>query len=390
MPPGENETLTVTDHRMTVPAPLNTVRFGTPNACNQAGCHADRTPDWASRQAERWYGTYQAPYVQRAEAISRGRAGDPAAAGPLTRLLTDSRQGPFLRAAAASLLGRIGATHGPDALTSPLRDTLSIFNLQSSIFNPSDALLAALRDPHPSIRARAATALGQAGALRALRPLRDALRDPVAAVRIRASFSLTALGYLPSPPDTAAHRAFAEHEAWVNGIMADNPTARVTLGQAYEGRKDFRSALREYRIALRLNPDEAGAKTRAEAVEEEIEKHRRATAMLSAGPAGGRTHAALGIIAEKWGDYGKAAEHLTEALRRGMGAEAVLVSLGDACRGLGRQEDAIRAYRQALALAPLSPGALRGLALIAYAEGRDEEGRRYEERYRQETINTKR
>jgi len=382
MPPGENETLTVTDHRMTVPAPRNTVRFGTPNACNQAGCHADRTPDWASRQAERWYGTYQTPYVQRAEAISRGRAGDPWAAGPLTRILTDPREGPFLRAAAASLLGRIGETHGPDALSAPLRDTSSIRNPKSEIRNPLSALLSALRDPHPSVRARAATALGQASALRALRPLLDALRDPVAAVRIRATFSLTALGHIPSPSDTAAHRAFAEHEAWVNGILADNPTARVTLGKAYEGRKDFQSALREYRAALRLNPSEAEAGARAEAVEGEIEKHRRATAMLSAGPAGGRTHAALGVMAERWGDYGRAVEHLTEALRRGMGAEAVLVSLGDACRGLGRREEAVRAYQQALALAPLSPGAIRGLALIAYAEGREEEGRGYEERYR--------
>ncbi|MBI2952179.1 tetratricopeptide repeat protein, partial [bacterium] len=313
----------------------------------------------------------------------RGRAGDPWAAGPLTRILTDPREGPFLRAAAASLLGRIGEMHGPDALIAPLRDTSSIRNPKPETRNPLSALLAALRDPHPSVRARAATALGQANALRALRPLLDALRDSVAAVRIRAAFSLTALGHIPSPSDTAAHRAFAEHEAWVNGILADNPTARVTLGKAYEGRKDFQSALREYRAALRLNPGEAEAGARAEAVEGEIEKHRRATAMLSAGPAGGRTHAALGVMAERWGDYGRAVEHLTEALRRGMGAEAVLVSLGDACRGLGRREEAVRAYQQALTLAPLSPRAIRGLALIAYAEGREEEGRGYEEKYRE-------
>ncbi|OGG51054.1 MAG: hypothetical protein A3F84_19050 [Candidatus Handelsmanbacteria bacterium RIFCSPLOWO2_12_FULL_64_10] len=394
MPPGENETLTVTDHRMTVPAPQNTVRFGTPNACNQAGCHADRTPDWASRQAERWYGAYQAPYVQKSEAIARGRAGDPWAAGPLTRILTDLREGPFLRAAAASLLGRIragrrsGESSGeeaarPDALTPHASTPPTIHRIvPPHSLTPLDALVAALRDPHPSIRARAATALGQANALRALRPLLDALRDPAVAVRIRAAFSLTALGYVPSPSDTAAHQSFAEHEAWVGGIMADNPTARVTLGKAYEGRKDFQSALREYRAALRLNPHEAEAEARAEAVGGEIEKHRRATAMLSAGPAGGRTHAALGVIAERWGDYGRAAEHLTEAIRRGMGTEAVLVSLGDACRGLGRREEAVRAYRQALALNPLAPGAIRGLALIAYAEGREEEGRGYEERYR--------
>lgn len=370
LPPGENETLTVTDHRMSLPVPQNTVRFGTPNACNQTGCHADQTPDWASQRAEEWYGAYQTPRVQKAEAVAWGRAGDPRATEPLTRILMDPREAPFLRAAAASLLGRISQISDP----------------QSSIPDPVDILLASLRDPHPSIRARSATALGRVQALRALRPLINALRDPSLTVRIRAAFSLTALGYLPSPSDTTAHRVFAEHEAWVNEILADNPTARVTLGKAYEGQRDFQAALREYRATLRLDPNEADARKRAEAVGGEIQKHDGATAMLSAvlsaRGADGRAYAALGIIAEQWGDYGQAAERLTEAIRRGAGTEAVFVSLGDACRGLGRSEEAARAYRQALTLNPQSPGASRGLALVAYAEGREEEGREYEERYR--------
>ncbi len=379
MPSRINETLLVTDHRMTVPVPENTVRFGSPNACNQGGCHEDRTPEWTAQQAARLYGAYQIPRVRRAEAVSGGWKGDPSAAGPLAKILSDSREGPFLRAAASALLGRIGAARGPDALTRTASG--------DEIRNPLSILIQSLRDSHPSVRARAATALGQAGALRALRPLVAALGDTSVTVRIRAAFSLTTLGRIPAPLDTADRRAFSEHEAWAHGFMADNPPARVTLGEAYESRRDFRAALAEYRAALRIDPTDSEAKARSEAVAREVLAGERVRAMLatalSANPNDVRAHTALGMAEARWGDWQEAVEHLQIAVRLGAGGEAIFVNMGDALRGLGKFRAAAEAYRQALAQAPRSPGAFRGLALIACEEGREAEGRAFEERYRE-------
>ncbi|MEZ4937306.1 MAG: multiheme c-type cytochrome [Crocinitomicaceae bacterium] len=42
------------DHSFRVPRPDQSVRFGTSNACNQ--CHHDKSPQWAAKSIEKWYG----------------------------------------------------------------------------------------------------------------------------------------------------------------------------------------------------------------------------------------------------------------------------------------------------------------------------------------------
>jgi hypothetical protein len=41
-----------TDHSFRFVSPLETIRFGTPNACTN--CHTDKRPEWAYKTLSKW------------------------------------------------------------------------------------------------------------------------------------------------------------------------------------------------------------------------------------------------------------------------------------------------------------------------------------------------
>jgi Flp pilus assembly protein TadD len=61
----------------------------------------------------------------------------------------------------------------------------------------------------------------------------------------------------------------------------------------------------------------------------------------------------------------------------------VETGLGDAYRSVGQYDQAEQHYRAALVFAQGSPGAHRGLALLMYARGDQEEGRVHWSRFEQ-------
>ena len=72
------------DHTFQPPVPENTAQFGIPNACTT--CHDDRTPEWAAKQMNEWWGDGERRAqggVARRHHVSRrfGRCDDAAGAG---------------------------------------------------------------------------------------------------------------------------------------------------------------------------------------------------------------------------------------------------------------------------------------------------------------------
>ena len=63
------------DHSFRIPRPDQTVRYGTPNACN--GCHNDKSPKWASEFINLKYGTERADHFS--DLLLAGFQGDNAA-----------------------------------------------------------------------------------------------------------------------------------------------------------------------------------------------------------------------------------------------------------------------------------------------------------------------
>ena len=39
-----------------------TLELGTPNACNQGGCHSEKSTEWAVVEYEKWYGRARKPH----------------------------------------------------------------------------------------------------------------------------------------------------------------------------------------------------------------------------------------------------------------------------------------------------------------------------------------
>jgi hypothetical protein len=219
------------DHSISVPAPLNTARFGIPNACNE--CHRDRSPAWAQATLVRWGQAARARRLERrAEAFQGARQGRPGAGAALRDLAWDRDEGPLTRANALGHLRRF-----PDAASRATAE-------------------AALGDEHALPRALAALTLGElvpdaAAATAALTP---ALSDPARIVRMGAAFSLVNKGITRLPGEAGrrleeAKGDYARRAAFLN----DDAGSQLDLGKLYFLDRDYERAGRSFEDALRLD-----------------------------------------------------------------------------------------------------------------------------------------
>ncbi len=92
------------DHSIRIPRPDLTLEIGTPNACNQDGCHADKSARWADESYRTWYG--QARKVHYGTTLAAAREGRPEAGPELVRLAGDTLYPAIVRATALALLER--------------------------------------------------------------------------------------------------------------------------------------------------------------------------------------------------------------------------------------------------------------------------------------------
>jgi len=355
--------LDMTDHRITVPVPENTVKLNIPNACGQSGCHADQSATWASDWARTWYGNYQKKRVRVADAIHRGREGDVSAVPALLALVQAEETAPLLRAGLVEVLGKLG-----DGRAVP-------------------QLVASLADSHSAVRARASAALGRVGHPSATRSLVTALSDSVFSVRIRAAYALALLDYVPQE----AHKKVYEDalDGFISvvtgkGMMADDAHMHLNVGQIYEFRKGFDLALKHYRYALGFLPGLVEAQNRTQRLLEAEARYKKletlVTPMIDRDV---RAQVALGLAYVHRGKPTEGIALLGRAVSSGVRSDIVETGLGDAYRSVGQYDQAEQHYRAALVFAQGSPGAHRGLALLMYARGDQEEGRVHWSRFEQ-------
>lgn len=222
------------DHTFQAPVPENTARFGIPNACTT--CHDDRSPEWAARQMDEWWGdaARRDKSVTLADTMYRAGSGDVSTLPGLARLAVDRSQGLLVRASAAeyiarlisegrsdsqptgsmqtqtSFAGRMGAS-GASGTGSASRAVSAPAQVTPAIVN---ALIGAADDPEPVVRAAAVKALGTTGDReRALAPVAARLVDSSRVVRARAAEVLVAFGIvqLPGPAGEALRKAQEEY-----------------------------------------------------------------------------------------------------------------------------------------------------------------------------------
>jgi Flp pilus assembly protein TadD len=220
-----------TDHSMRAPTPAATIAYKSPNACNQ--CHTDRDALWADRWVRKWYPRdYQAEPLRRAAIIDAARKAD------WKRL--------------PEMLADVQGQRGDEIYRN------SLVRLLRGCPSPQKwpAVLAALNDESPLVRASAATSFDGNLSHESLSPLLRSTADSVRLVRIRAAAALASV-----PPDqldnaqerNSLRRATEEFKKAMEA-RPDDWASYSNLGSFYMDSGDFRAAVDAFETALRLEP----------------------------------------------------------------------------------------------------------------------------------------
>ncbi len=225
------------DHTFQPPVPENTASFGVPNACTT--CHDDRSPEWAARQMDAWWGDQdrRARSALLADTMYRAGSGDAATLPALARLAVDRSQGLLVRASAAEFIARLIAESRSGVATRSTAMSQTSFagggmTPRTGVARPSNerrtavertaevtpaivnAMIGAADDPEPIVRTAALKALGTIGDReRSLGPVIARLVDRARVVRTKAAEVLVALGIveLPGPAGEALKKAQDEY-----------------------------------------------------------------------------------------------------------------------------------------------------------------------------------
>jgi predicted CXXCH cytochrome family protein len=222
------------DHSLRIPRPDLTLRFGTPNACNQ--CHTDKSARWASDALVKWYGHAPGGFQRYADALSAGAEGSPGAQQALDSLAANREQPAIARATALALL----AAYAP---------------------SPGDAAVrAGVADNSPLVRRAAARSLSHSEPRSSATVLAPLLHDAVRSVRLETAEVLSGAAAVNLPPVVASELDKAVDEyVQAQELNADRPEAHLNLGLLYTEQDHFTKAEAELKTALSLDPTFAPA-----------------------------------------------------------------------------------------------------------------------------------
>jgi predicted CXXCH cytochrome family protein len=331
------------DHSFRVPRPDLSLKFATPNACND--CHQDKSAQWAAATIENWFGPERHGFQSYTEAFHAAWS-DQSDADKLLAKVAAGRDNPaYARASALTTLGeRAGQVNVPLAR-------------------------AALADPDPMVR------IGALDMLETLPPQQTwpiaspLLADPILGVRIRAVSLLASMGASSLPADE--RRRFdgvaAEFVA-AQRFNDDRPEARTTLANFFARRGQPQEAEEEYQAALRLSPQYAPAYVNLADLyrhthrDADAEKMLRRAVEIVPGDAG--VHHALGLTLVRLKRLEEALGELRQAATLEPGNARYAYVYGVALHASGRKDEALAVLKDSVARHPNDRDAL--LALVNF------------------------
>ena len=231
MPTTEFARMHRSDHSMRPPMPAATLAVGSPNACNV--CHTDKDAAWADKQVRIWRPRdYQASTLRVAALVDAARRQD------WTKL--------------PDMLAYVTAESSDALFTTALVRLLRACADERKL----PALVAALENASPLVRASAAAGLDGILTPQTVQALLAATRDDYRLVRIRAAASLAPfpLEQLPAEARSDLQRATDELLAALQA-HPDEAASFHNLGNFYAARGEHDRAVECYERALKLQPD---------------------------------------------------------------------------------------------------------------------------------------
>ncbi len=219
------------DHSFRPPMPEATIKFGSPNACNQ--CHTDKSPEWANEIVKkRPNGNYQEETLKWAQLIKEARDNNWTNAEKMYAYIND----PETNEVVANSFIRL----------------LSNCSLESK----TPVFIEALNNASELVRASAAYGLAGVQSDEAKKALLKACEDEIRLVRIQAANALVAY---PVESFTAEQKiildkAEAEYVSSMTSRL-DNWSNHYNLGIYHQNKGDAQTALNSYETAARLYPE---------------------------------------------------------------------------------------------------------------------------------------
>jgi len=330
------------DHSLRVPRPDLSREIGTPNACGQVGCHADKSLDWQVAEYEKWYGRAKKPHY--GTVLAAGRAGRPDAQTQLIRLAGDELYPAIVRATALSLLGG-----------TPLDEaTAALFNR-------------ALVDPEPIIRRTAVEFLAAASVEETVEKLVPLLFDPVRAVRTLAASRLAgAPDELLKPYQRERLATVIEEHVADMTYSLDFAFAGHNLGNLWSQLGDMERAVESYEAALEVDELFYPAKMNLAVLYNSMGRNADAEQLLrevlDAYPDEGEAAYSLGLLLAEMNRLDEAVVFLRRAAEIQPERARAYYNLGLALQALGRVGEAGAALTRAIEVEPASLDYLYALA----------------------------
>lgn len=307
------------DHGFHSPDPLMTKELGIPNACSK--CHSDQSLEWNIEYAEKWYGEKLAKsrQRQRARAISKAYAYDPAALPELLALAAEEDIAVWQATYAGLIANYLPHAEAEAHLRSLLDHESALVRVRATgglamVENGADALITKLGDESRSVRIAAS---------RGLASRNQEVTDPRAA------------------------KEWAEYL----GFNADRPQSLFMLANqaAREGRAEEVLDRVERAIALDMrNPEmyhQSAILLSSAGLNKEARKQLFAGWELA--PQEPRFPYSLGLLAAEADDLQSAVGYLEETVAMAPDFYRAWYNLSLAYQRLGRAEDAQRAMQKA-------------------------------------------
>jgi tetratricopeptide (TPR) repeat protein len=350
------------DHSIRIPRPDLSIKYNTPNACNN--CHNGKDAKWASDIMNEWYGDSILSYNNYAEVFYSSRNGLPDSEELLTELAANGSAPNIFRASALK----------------ELRGYLS----PQSIHVVSEGL----NDPDPMVRAAAIDSLEFVEIPKRAELLFNLLNDPVRGVRIKAARMLApAKNFLVQPDKQEELNKALDEYIQTQEINLDRPEANLNLGNIYTETGEYDKAEEYFQQAISLDPtfiqgyvnlaDLYRIQSRDELGENLLEN------ALKMNNNSAEVHHALGLLLVRANRLDEAEYHLGEAARLRLDDPQYSYVYSVLLNSTGRANEAIKVLEQSIGEHPYNKEILIALITFNHDLGKSDEAARYFERYKQ-------
>lgn len=314
------------DHSFRVPRPDLSVKYNTPNACNQ--CHKDKSAAWAAEAVEKRYGPERKFHFS--EILAAGSTGAGSVIPGLIDLSDDGSQPAIARATAIWYLDQTMSQESKEAIIRNLKSNENI------------------------IRHTAVTALADLPPEEKSRHLAPLLKDKIRTVRIAAANALADVPEIQLKPEFLAdfHKALREYRTSLD-IKADFPGGQFEKGQFFERSGQLHLAEKAYLKAIKLDNHFNMARLNLAYLYNRLRKNEQAMALfetvIEQEPNYGMAYYSLGLLYAEENKMAYALEYLAKAVELEDNPR-IYYNLGIVYQQLGQLSQAEKTYIKGLQL----------------------------------------